>query len=65
MSIASLQIEILHSELGEEELIKSVAAEVANPREMAGLAELQMVPGGRDGEHRVRGAFVQHQPQRV
>ena len=38
--------------LGEEELNKSVAAEVAKLREMAGQAEVQLVPGGRDGAHR-------------
>ena len=46
LSGASLQHKILDSELGEEELIKSVAAEVANLCEMAGKTELQQASGG-------------------
>ena len=46
MSNASLQLRVLHPELGEEELIKSVAAEVAKLREMAEKTELQQAPGG-------------------
>jgi len=46
LSDASLQLKILDPELGEEELIKSVAAEVAKLREMAEKTELQQAPGG-------------------
>jgi hypothetical protein len=41
LRLASLSLEILDPELGEEELIKSFAAEVANLRERADKAELQ------------------------
>jgi hypothetical protein len=43
--LASLQLKILDPELGEQELIKSMAAEVAKLREMPGKAELQQRPG--------------------
>jgi hypothetical protein len=46
MQIAISDLKILHPERGEEELIKSLAAEVANLREMAGKAELEQRPGG-------------------
>ena len=42
---ASLRLKILDPGYGEEELIKSVAAEMANLGEMAGKAELQQRPG--------------------
>jgi hypothetical protein len=40
------RLKILNPELGDEELIKSVAAELSNLREMAGKGELQQRPGG-------------------
>ena len=46
LSDGSLQLKILDPELGEEELIKSVAAEVARLREMAEKTEQQQAPGG-------------------
>jgi hypothetical protein len=45
LRLASLQLKIFDPELGEVELIKSMAAEVAKLREMAGKAELQQRPG--------------------
>jgi hypothetical protein len=46
LSLASSTLKILDPERGEEELITSVAAEVANLRELAGKAELEQRPGG-------------------
>ena len=46
LSNASLQLKILDPELGEEELIKSMAAAVAKLRKMADKIELQQAPGG-------------------
>ena len=45
LGLASLHLKILDPELGEEELIKSMAAEVAKLREMAGKAGVQQRPG--------------------
>ena len=45
LRFASLQLKILHPELGEEELIQSMAAQVAKLREMAGRAGVQQCPG--------------------
>ena len=45
LGLASVHLKILDPEYGDEELIKSVATEVANLGEMAGKAELQQRPG--------------------
>ena len=45
LSNASLQLKILDPELGEEELIKSMAAKVAEFREKVDTTELQQAPG--------------------
>ena len=45
LRLASLDLKILDPELGEEELVKSVAAEVGKLREMAGRAGVQQRPG--------------------
>jgi len=46
LELASLQLKILDPGYGEEELIKSMATEVANLRELDGKPEPQQHPGG-------------------
>ena len=46
MKDASLNLKVLDPEVGDEELIKFVAAEVANLHAMAGKAAVQKRPGG-------------------
>ena len=46
LQIASKRLQILDPALGEQELIKSVAAELANLGEMAGKGELKEGPEG-------------------